>query len=147
MVTRSSAVLLSVAAALFLVCRHKVNGNCPVYGCSPSHSFTTETAIFSFTPNFKPQLQWRFEHDELMPTGAGCVTNAARVVCPMRRNNGYIINIIMQFLPQSNLFTFAGIIVIVAKTVVYSFFYIIIAPLHWCRGTQSMMETRPGVPH
>ena len=55
--------------------------NCPVYGCTLFHSFTTPTQFFN--SSFRPELLWKFEHPELRPTGAGCVTNGGRILCPM----------------------------------------------------------------
>ena len=55
--------------------------NCPVYGCTLFHSFTTPTQYFNSSA--KPRLLWEFVHDQLRPTGAGCVTNGGRVLCPM----------------------------------------------------------------
>ena len=55
--------------------------NCPVYGCTSFHSFTTPTQYFNSSA--RPKLLWEFVHEQLRPTGAGCVTNGGRVLCPM----------------------------------------------------------------
>lgn len=56
-----------------------VDSNCPLYGCSPSCSFSSAAEFVS--PNFQPKILWNWQNEGLNPSGDGCVTNAARVVC------------------------------------------------------------------
>ena len=68
--------------AALLVCLWLVNqcgSNCPLSGCTPTRSFTSGAEFFNGT--FVPQLLWSAAL--LEPSGAGCVTNGARIVCPM----------------------------------------------------------------
>lgn len=52
---------------------------CPLSGCTPSRSFTSESG--SLAVSGAPQLLWSARH--YSPSGAGCVTNGDRVICTM----------------------------------------------------------------
>ena len=67
-----------------LVC---VLSDCPIYGCTPSASFTSEAKHFN-TSTAVPQPVWSKGIPDLTPTGAGCVTNGGRVICPFTGKNG-----------------------------------------------------------
>ena len=70
------AVVLSVLQLL-----PRANCNCAVYGCTPSLSFTCPTDFYD--GNFWPDLAVSYEDNHLLPTGAGCVANDDRILCPM----------------------------------------------------------------
>lgn len=75
-----------------------VSGDCALYGCTLSLSFTCPTDFYpppatnsSSSPGprgqqpevgFWPDLAYSVEDKTLKPTGAGCVTNSGKIVCP-----------------------------------------------------------------
>lgn len=59
--------------------------NCALYGCTLSASFTCPTDFYS--GSFYPELASSYEDKDLKPTGSGCATNAALIVCPLVGND------------------------------------------------------------
>ena len=83
--------VLALAGLLFLHLLPGSRANCAIYGCTPSLSFTNPTDFYPepegdlsrpARAEFWPDLAYSVEDKELVPTGAGCVTNNGKIVCP-----------------------------------------------------------------
>ena len=58
----------------------RASGNCAQYGCTSSLSFTCPT--YFYEGSFYPELAASYEDADWKPTGAGCVANDGKVLCP-----------------------------------------------------------------
>ncbi len=63
-----------------------VKGNCPVHGCTPVCSYTSDVQYVS--KGSKPRLAWSYDlNKDITPSGSGCVTNGFRIICPITSNS------------------------------------------------------------
>ncbi len=79
-VWRRAAFLAAVLASMLLLQATPANGNCALYGCTLSLSYTCSMDFYE--GSFFPELAQSFEDDQLAPTGAGCAANHQIIVCP-----------------------------------------------------------------
>ena len=76
-ITSSGLTAFIIAAFVYA---QPAKGDCPIAGCIPTRSFTTLASYFEGTP---PTPSWNAK--DVQPSGAGCVANGGRVLCPLAK--------------------------------------------------------------
>ena len=84
----SGTYLAAVLGSLLLMQVPRAGGNCGLYGCTLSLSYTC--AMDFYEGSFYPELAMSFEDKQFVPTGAGCAANHEMIVCPLMGNNKYV---------------------------------------------------------
>jgi len=77
--------ILAATLVLILQLVPRAWGNCALYGCTLSLSYTCSMDFYE--GSFFPELAMSFEDDQLVPNGAGCAANHQIIVCPLAGQN------------------------------------------------------------
>ena len=73
---------VSLQLILIALCVNLARSNCPLHGCKPSCSYSSDAQFVA--DGKQPRLLWGWRGvGGVRPSGTGCVTNAARIVCPV----------------------------------------------------------------
>ncbi len=84
---RNNMAYVLECLALLALYTGLATSNCPLHGCTLACSYISDVQFLS--QSREPSLSWSWKGENgIGPSGAGCVTNGFRIVCPVINDDG-----------------------------------------------------------